>query len=175
MSREKIAAYGEALATIVGAEDNPERTADELFRVARAVESSDELRSTLADATIPAERRQLVVEQLLGGRAQRTTMQVVSFLVATDHVRDLPAIVDAVVRRVASGRDQHVAEVRSAIALTAEQEQRLAAALAKATGKSIDLKVVVDPSVLGGLVATVGDEVIDGTVRSRLDQLKTLI
>jgi F-type H+-transporting ATPase subunit delta len=79
------------------------------------------------------------------------------------------------VQHVAGGRGQQVAEVRSAIALTSEQEQRLAAALSKVTGKTVDLKVVVDPSVLGGLVATIGDEVIDGTVRFRLDQLKTLI
>jgi F-type H+-transporting ATPase subunit delta len=175
MSKEKVAAYAEAVATIVEAEDHPERTADELFRVARAVESSDELRSTLADSTIPAERRQQVVEQLLGGKAQATTIQVVTFLVTTGRVRDLPAIIDSVVQHVAGGRGQQVAEVRSAIALTSEQEQRLAAALSKVTGKTVDLKVVVDPSVLGGLVATIGDEVIDGTVRFRLDQLKTLI
>jgi F-type H+-transporting ATPase subunit delta len=175
MSKEKVAAYAEAVATIVKAEDHPERTADELFRVARAVESSDELRSTLADSTIPAERRQQVVEQLLGGKAQVTTIQVVTFLVTTGRIRDLPAIIDSVVQHVAGGRGQQVAEVRSAIALTSEQEQRLAAALSKVTGKTVDLKVVVDPSVLGGLVATIGDEVIDGTVRFRLDQLKTLI
>ena len=66
-------------------------------------------------------------------------------------------------------------EVRSAIALTDDQQTRLAAALSKATGKTVNLKVVVDPSVLGGLVAVVGDEVIDDTVRTRLDQLKTRI
>lgn len=175
MSKEKIAAYADAVTSIVEAEGQAERTADELFRVARAFESNDQLRTTLSDGTIPADRRQQVVEQLLGGRAQATTVQVVSFLVTTGRVRDLPAIVDAVVQRVASGRNQQVAEVRTAIALTPEQEQRLSAALAKATGKPVDLKVVVDPSVLGGLVATIGDEVIDGTVRSRLDQLKTLI
>ena len=49
----------------------------------------------------------------------------------------------------------------------------LAAALANATGKNVSLKVVVDPSVIGGLVATVGDTVIDGTVRTHLDQLKS--
>jgi len=68
-----------------------------------------------------------------------------------------------------------VAEVRSAIPLTDDQQKRLAAALTKATGKALNLKVVVDPSVLGGLVAVVGDEVIDDTVRTRLDQLKTRI
>jgi F-type H+-transporting ATPase subunit delta len=66
-----------------------------------------------------------------------------------------------------------VAEVRSAVTLTPEQQERLRAALANATGKNVNLKVVVDPSVLGGLVATVGDTVIDGTVRTRLDQLKS--
>jgi F-type H+-transporting ATPase subunit delta len=68
-----------------------------------------------------------------------------------------------------------VAEVRSAIPLTEDQQHRLAAALANATGKQVEVKVVVDPSVLGGLDATVGDTVIDGTVRTRLDQIKTLL
>ena len=66
-----------------------------------------------------------------------------------------------------------VAEVRSAVPLSADQESRLKAALANATGKQLNLKVVVDPSVLGGLVATVGDTVIDGSVRTRLDNVKS--
>jgi len=63
--------------------------------------------------------------------------------------------------------------VRSAVALSDEQQARLAAALTNATGKQLNLKVVVDPSVLGGIVATVGDTVIDGSVRTRIDQLKS--
>ena len=59
------------------------------------------------------------------------------------------------------------------MALTPEQQQRLSDALTKATGKQVNLKVIIDPLVLGGLVATVGDTVIDGTVRTRLDQLKS--
>ncbi len=75
----------------------------------------------------------------------------------------------------AASKDLTVAEVRSAIELSPDQQDRLKAALANASGKNVDLKVVVDPSVLGGLVATVGDTVIDGTVRSRLDQVKSLL
>ena len=85
------------------------------------------------------------------------------------------AIIGVVVREASQGKSQSLAEVRSAIALSDDQQKRLAAALTKATGKPVNLKVVVDPSVLGGLVATVGDEVIDDTVRTRLDQLKSLI
>ena len=79
------------------------------------------------------------------------------------------------VKRAAGEKQQEIAEVRSAIALSADQQQRLAAALTKVTGKPVNLKVVVDESVLGGLVAVVGDEVIDDTVRTRLEQLKTRI
>jgi len=100
-------------------------------------------------------------------------VQLVSLVVAGGRSRDLPAIIDRLVQRAASSKDEQVAEVRSAVALTSDQQDRLRAALANATGRNVNLKVVVDPAVLGGIVATVGDTVIDGTVRSRLDQLKS--
>ncbi|MFM8867245.1 MAG: ATP synthase F1 subunit delta [Ilumatobacteraceae bacterium] len=175
MSNQKAEAYARALFEIAQAEGALERVEDELFRVARAFESNDQLRSTLTDATLPADRRQQVVEQLLGGKASATTVQLVSMLVTSGQVKEMASIIDALVKRASSEKSQEVAEVRSAIPLTDDQQKRLAAALTKATGKALNLKVVVDPSVLGGLVAVVGDEVIDDTVRTRLDQLKTRI
>jgi len=94
-------------------------------------------------------------------------------VVGSGRTRDLPAIVDRLVQRAAASKDEQVAEVRSAVDLTPDQLDRLRAALANATGASVRVKVIVDPSVLGGLVATVGDTVIDGTVRTRLEQLKS--
>ena len=175
MSNQKAEAYARALFEIAQAEGSLERVEDELFRMARAFESNDQLRGTLTDTTLPADRRQQVVEQLLGGKASATTVQLVSMLVTGGQVKELPAIIDSLVKRASSEKSQEVAEVRSAIPLTDDQQKRLAAALTKATGKALNLKVVVDPSVLGGLVAVVGDEVIDDTVRTRLDQLKTRI
>jgi F-type H+-transporting ATPase subunit delta len=175
MSNQKTEAYARALFEIAQAEGSLERVEDELFRVARAFESNDQLRSTLTDSTLPADRRQQVVEQLLGGKASATTVQLVSMLVTSGQVKEMPVIIDALVKRASGEKSQEVAEVRSAIPLTEDQQKRLAAALTKATGKALNLKVVVDPSVLGGLVAVVGDEVIDDTVRTRLDQLKTRI
>jgi F-type H+-transporting ATPase subunit delta len=86
--------------------------------------------------------------------------------------RNLPAIVDRLVARASNSKNLQVAEVRTAVALTEDQQTRLRAALANATGKQVNLKVIVDPSVLGGIVATVGDTVIDGSVRTRVEQLK---
>jgi len=174
MSNEaRIDGYARGLFEVAKAEGTLDEVEDELFRFARSYESSDELRTALSDDQIPPARRSAIVEDLLGGKATPTTVQLISMVVGSGHGRDLPAIVDRMVQRAASSKDLEVAEVRSAVPLTDDQQQRLKAALANATGKNVNLKVVVDPAVLGGLVATVGDTVIDGTVRTHLDQLKS--
>jgi F-type H+-transporting ATPase subunit delta len=173
MSDARIDGYARALFEVARAEGTIDEVEDELFRFARSFESSDELRNVLTDEQVPAAKRQAIVEDLLGGKATPTTTQLVSMVVGSGRGRDLPAIVDKLVARAANSKDLSVAEVRSAVALTDDQQTRLKAALANATGKQVTLKVIVDPSVLGGLVATVGDTVIDGSVRTRVDQLKS--
>ncbi|MEO6125456.1 MAG: ATP synthase F1 subunit delta [Ilumatobacteraceae bacterium] len=168
----RIEGYAKALFEIARAEGSLDEVEDELFRFARSYESSDALRNALTDDMIPAAKRQAIVEDLLGGKATSTTTQLVSMVVGSGRGRDLPAIIDLLVARASSSKNLEVAEVRTAVALSDDQQARLSAALANATGKQVNLKVVVDPSVLGGIIATVGDTVIDGTVRTRLDQLK---
>jgi F-type H+-transporting ATPase subunit delta len=169
----RIEGYAAALFQVASAEGVLDEVEDELFRFARSLESSDELRSTLTDDAVPAARRQAIVEDLLGGKASRMTTAIVSFVVGAGRVRELPAMIDRLVGRAAAEKKRTLAEVRTAVPLSDDQRSRLSAAWANATGKDIELKVVVDPSVLGGVVAQVGDVVIDGSVRHRLDQLKT--
>ena len=173
MSDPRIDGYARGLFEIARAEGTLDEVEDELFRFARSFESSDALRTALSDEQIPPAKRQAIIEDLLGGKATSTTTQLISMVVGSGRTRDLPAIVDLLVARASSAKHQEVAEVRTAVALTADQQTRLAAALVNATGKQVNLKVVVDPSVLGGIVATVGDTVIDGSVRTRIDQLKS--
>jgi F-type H+-transporting ATPase subunit delta len=170
-----IDGYARALFEVARAEGTLDEVEDELFRFARSYESSDALRNALTDDMVPAGKRQAIVEDLLGGKATATTVQLVSMVVGSGRGRDLPAIIDKLVQRAASSKNLEVAEVRTAVPLTDDQQARLRAALANATGKQLNLKVVVDPSVLGGLVACVGDTVIDGTVRTRVEQLKSLL
>jgi F-type H+-transporting ATPase subunit delta len=173
MTDPRIDGYARALFEVASAEGTLDEVEDELFRFARSFESSDALRNALTDEMVPAAKRQAIVEDLLGGKATPTTTQLVSMVVGTGRGRDLPAIIDSLVHRASAAKQLEVAEVRSAVPLTDDQQDRLRAALANATGKQVNLKVVVDPSVIGGLVATVGDTVIDGSVRSRVDQLKS--
>lgn len=173
MSDARIEGYARGLFEIARAEGTLDEVEDELFRFARSFESSDSLRSALTDDMIPAAKRLAIVEDLLGGKATATTTQLISLVVGAGRGRDLPAIIDTLVARASSAKNLEVAEVRTAVPLSADQQARLAAALANATGRQVNLKVVVDPAVIGGVVATVGDTVIDGSVRTRIDQLKS--
>jgi F-type H+-transporting ATPase subunit delta len=169
----RIEGYARALFEVASAEGTLDEVEDELFRFARSYESSDALRNALTDDMVPAAKRQAIVEDLLGGRATSTTTQLVSMVVGSGRGRDLPAIIDNLVARAASSKNLSVAEVRTAVALTDDQTARLAAALANATGKQVTVKTIVDPSIVGGVIATVDDTVIDGSVRTRVDQLKS--
>lgn len=172
---DRIDAYARAFLEIVQAEGRLADVEDELFRFARAVESSNELLLALADSTLPAARRMAVVEDILGPKALRITTALAAFVVAAGRGHDLPAIIDRFVELAAGAREREVAEVRTAVPLDEATVERLADALGRATGSHVEVKVVIDESVLGGVVARIGDLVIDGTVRHRLEQMKEQI
>lgn len=167
-----ITSYAEALRTMAAAEGRGPDFESEMTQVATAVRSSDELRAALADTNLPASRRQQIVEDLLQGQASPLAVAAVSMIVGAGRAGDLARIADRVVELGAIDRGHTLAEVRTAVPLDAGQQQRLAAALNQATGKDVELKVVIDPSVVGGLVTQIGDQIIDGSVRSRLHQLR---
>ena len=174
-NEERIEAYAEAMFEVARAEGTIDEVEDELFRFARALDGSDELREALTDPHIPASRRQQIVEDLLGPRATSTTTALISMVVGIGRGRDLSTIIDALVKKSAAAHDHEVAEVRSTVDLSDEQCDRLAQAIKKATGKTVEVKVIIDPTILGGIVTTVGDTVIDGSVRTRLEQLKNIL
>ena len=168
---EKVEEYAAGLAKLADAEGELNRVADELYQLGRTVESSDQLRSTLSDRTIPASRRIGILEDLLGASASPVTINLVSMLVGAGRGKRGP-IADELIRQAAESRGQAVAEVRSAVTLNDDQRGRLKSALSSATGMNIDIVVVVDPEILGGVVAQVGDTVFDGSVRTRLEKMK---
>ena len=161
--------YAAALLSVAEAEDAVTEVEDELFRFGRTLESSSDLRDALIDPALPAERKEALLQDLLGERASPTTIHLLELVVNQGRGRQLDVIAERVSELAAERRRMVVAEVRSAIELSEEERRRLAEVLARATGKQIELKVIVDTEVIGGAVARVGDEVFDGTVRTRLE------
>ncbi len=169
MAREAIRGYAQALFSVAQAEDALEDVQDELFRFARALDQENQLRESLTDPTLQIERKKAVLRDILGERASTHTISILGFLVEQGKARDLTAIVDELVSLASERRDAAVAEVRTAVQLDQRQRDELAKALEQATGKKVELKVVVDPSILGGVIARVGDQVIDGSIKRRLE------
>ena len=173
---DRVDVYARALLDIVSAEGHLDEVEDELFRFARIVEGNDDLRMTLANPGLPArparrDRRRAAREPGAADHAWRSRRSSSAPAGATTCPRSSTGSSSS----PPQNREHAVAEVRSAVALDDAQTQRIAEALSRATGKQVEVKVVVDESVLGGIVATIGDTVIDGTVRHRLDQLKEQI
>ena len=141
---------------------------DGLFRFGRVVAGQPDLRAALADPSLPAERKQGLLSTLLDGKVTPVTLRLISQVVLHPRGRSLIAALDLCAGIAARRREQLIAVVRSAVELSATQRRRLADALAASYGHQVHLNVVIDPSVVGGISVQIGDELIDGTVASRL-------
>jgi F-type H+-transporting ATPase subunit delta len=168
----KVEAYAQAILEIARVEERVAPVEDDLFRFARALDGSESLRVALTDPAMPLDRRLAVIEELTGGKALQLSAALIGMVVGAGLANEFTAVADRFVELAAAQREHDVAEVRSAIELDDDQVQRLAAALSRVTKKSIEVRVIIDPTVLGGVVARIGDTVIDGTVRHRLEQMK---
>jgi F-type H+-transporting ATPase subunit delta len=172
ISEEVVHGYAAALFQVVRAEGELDRVTDELYRFGKLLDSNHELKQALTDQGLDIEQRKKVLNELLADKVSPHTLGLIGFVIEQGRGRHLPQILEELSDLAASERDAVIAEVRSAIPLEQSQQQELARALSQATGKKVELKVIVDPSVIGGVVAKVGDTVIDGSVKRRLEQLK---
>ena len=169
---DRITGYAKGLLAVAEAEGKLEVVERELFTVAESFEASNELRTALTDPQLPIDRKSAIVDELLGSRASSLTVGLIQLIVSQGRASELPSIARALLETAAASRNKAVAEIRSAIPLDQETIERLATALSKATGKQLEVKAVVDESVVGGIVARVGDVVIDGSIASRVESLR---
>jgi F-type H+-transporting ATPase subunit delta len=146
-----------------------ENVEDELFRFGRIVGGDQSLARILSDRKNPVEGRSALLDSLLSGKANPTTVQLVRNVLTGPHVGTAENAIERLSEIASRRRGQSVARVTTAVPLTEAQEQRLTQVLGRIYGRTIGLQVTVDPSVLGGLVVQVGDEVIDGSIAHRLE------
>lgn len=164
--------YADAVVALAKAEGSLEYVETELLAVARAVDSNEGLRSTLADPTKPVGMRLGFVETQVLSAAHPTTKAALAMIIAAGRAGDLTSIATKVAEVASASRNRELAEVHVAKAITGEQREALRLALERSTGKNLDLQVIIDPSVVGGVRARIGDTVIDGSVAKRLDEVR---
>jgi len=145
---------------------------DELFRFGRVVNAEPDLRVALSSPFAAAARKRELVDALLQGKVSQATMRLVTQAALYPRGRSLDTSLEEYAQMAAERRERLLAEVHVAIALTAEQRGRLAAALADTYGRDVHLNIVLDPQVIGGMSVRISDELIDGSMASRLAGLR---
>jgi len=145
---------------------------DELFRFGRIVASQPELRMALTNPFLSADAKRSLLAELLAGKVTPESQRLIVQAAVNPLGRSLDVSLEDYARLAARRRERLVAEVHVAVALTEQQRGRLAAALADSYGHQVHLNIVLDPRVAGGMTVRVGDELIDGSVVTRLAEAR---
>ncbi|HEV3288936.1 MAG TPA: F0F1 ATP synthase subunit delta [Streptosporangiaceae bacterium] len=145
---------------------------DELFRFGRIVGTEPGLRSALADQELPAEGKRGLLAALLAGKVTPAALGLITQAAVHPRGRSLDASLAEYGRLAADWQQRLIALVRVASELTPSQRLRLTESLSAIYGRDVHLNIVIDPAVVGGMSVQIGDEFLDGSVGSRLAQLR---
>lgn len=148
---------------------------DELFRFARIVLAQPELRLALTDRALPVERKADLLTELLKEKTTVESARLIVHAVTEPRGRSLEANLESLAGSAAARRQRQVATVTAAVPLTEPQRDRLAAALSTELGFDVQINEVIDPEVVGGLRVSLGGELIDGTLSSRIGEAQRRI
>lgn len=169
--RERVEGYMlRRLATASASE--LEEIEDGIFRLARVIESTPELREVLSDPEVDPEAKAAVARQLLEGKLSPAGISVVCYVARSARGRELVATLDTAVERVAAEQGRRVAEVQVATALDEDTAAQLRGALSRLVDREVELRTTQAPEILGGMVVLVGDVMVDASLRKRLAQLR---
>jgi F-type H+-transporting ATPase subunit delta len=165
--------YANAMADVALAQGAAEPAAKQLHEFGTAYGQSAELRTFLASPAVSVEAKHAVLEKIVARLGASKIIRNFLFVLADNRRTQLiPEVIAAFHQVIRQRQGIAEAEVSSAIELSAAQKKEMAATLARLTGKKIETKYTLDPALLGGAVVRIGDTIYDGSLRSRLNEMR---
>jgi F-type H+-transporting ATPase subunit delta len=170
-SRQRVGGYATAIHEDL-ATSELEELEDSLFRFARIVASTPELRAALVDRDLAPSARQGLVTQLLEGKVHPSALLLIRYVVVGGRARDIVGTLDWLVEQTAKARGWRIARVRAAAPIEDPQRTTLSDSLATLAGAPVELRVILDEALLSGAIIQIGDLQVDATARGRIDALR---
>ena len=170
-SRDRLRGYTERVLEELASAADIDQIEDEIFSVAKLLDSQADLRHVLEDGSTALAGRLGILSDLFSARLGAESFRLVAFVLRARR-RNLVATLEWLVELAASERGRRVAEVRSAVELDEAERARLGSALEILAGRPVEVRVLLDADVIGGVLISLGDLVIDGTVRLRVERLR---
>jgi F-type H+-transporting ATPase subunit delta len=165
--------YANALADIALAQGAAEPATKQLADFGAAYAESAELRTFLGSPSISTEAKHGVLEKISARIGASKIIRNFLFVIADHHrAHILPEIIAAFQQVIRQRQGVAEAEISSAVLLNDAQKTQFASSLTKLTGKKIEPKYSLDPTLLGGAVVRIGDTIYDGSLRSRLNGMR---
>lgn len=163
--------YAGAIFDIARKQNTIDRTLEDVKEIAKLF-SQRKLAYLLREPKIPLQRKETAIRQALSSRVLPTSLNLALLVVQRGLVDTMPNIASELEQLVLDYKNQAVAEVTTAAPLDEQQLNRVKQALERTTGKQIIMHTRIQPGILGGVVARVGDQIIDGSVCYRLSALR---
>ena len=164
--------YARALLEIAQAEGVVSRIEEELFRLRELLKANPDLLQFLKDPNVKPEGKRKALSDLFQGRVHPLVLNMLLTISDQDRGGRVLAIIEEFSAIASAARQLVTGEVVTAVALDDATRKRMAAELSRLTGKNVQLLQKVDPTILGGAIIKVGEQIIDGSLRHKLDQIK---
>ncbi|MFM7496304.1 MAG: F0F1 ATP synthase subunit delta [Candidatus Nanopelagicus sp.] len=158
----------EAEATSADKNNESEQVENQLFDFARVLRANPELRQALNTSADTDQSKVALLESVVKGNYANSTVNLLKRVITLRRGRSIDATLATYAHYVSARKDRLVAHVKSAVALSDTQLNKLVAALGKQIGRDVHINLEIDPKVLGGISIRYADDVIDGTIVNRL-------
>ncbi len=167
-----VSAYAEALFRLASAEEMVDRVEEELHELERLYRDNAEMKEFINSPRIKAEGKKDALVELLGDKLSRIALNHMHLIIDQERGRMLPQIAEEYYRLAGEARAKVTAEVVTAFEIDDQTRSKLCEQLGRLTKKDVHLRARVDESILGGAIVRIGDKVLDGSIRSKLKQLR---
>ena len=170
-----VDSFSKGIVEIISSSKDSERVENEILQVFNALSKSSEALDVFRNFGIPIEKKIEAVNVLLDKRVLPMTLDLITLSISQGHGDNLSDIESSVANYIAEKRGASVAKVVTAVELDTKTQNSLKAALKKKIGTDVDLKIDIDPDVMGGLSVSVGERTFDGLISSKISEIKTVL